>query len=504
MFSYSKFIHDYDKSIFKYEEPISPDYVVEVNGIEVPVYTCRISRYPLNRIWPGFQRPGNQSEVASFVNLVSDEALDIKIKVKRPFQRAMLKPYSKNVALTRSGDEISFTLQRNGQYVFEADTYHHCLYIFNSKPIAPPSPKDVTYYFGAGVHFAGKIKLTSNQSVYIDKDALVFGCVFAENAENIRIYGNGLFDDISEGRTGPSAYEEFTNGNLKFYDCKNVKIEGILCRNSAMWCCNIFHCFDVELTDIKIFGQWQYNADGVDIVNSQNITVKNSFVHSFDDTITIKGIDRYAHTNNENIFIEGCVLWCDWGKTCELGIETYCREYKNITFRDCDLLRAGNVAMCVDNGEDSEMSNILFEDIRVEFNDFDTPPQYQETDDTVYEYANEVYIPKLFVVTNQRFRTALNEQLWGLPVVGTANIDYSGIKKASIHDVACKDIYVYYDKGLPMTEGGKFKVEIEAFSSVERASFYNISVSNVRINGIKLTEDNAIINVKDVKNFTLE
>ena len=64
----------------------------------------------------------------------------------------------------------------------------------------------------------------------------------------------------------------------------------------------------------KVFGQWRYNNDGVNIVNSKNITVKNSFVHSFDDSITIKGIDRYAETDNENILSENCVLWCDWGK----------------------------------------------------------------------------------------------------------------------------------------------------------------------------------------------
>lgn len=80
----------------------------------------------------------------------------------------------------------------------------------------------------------GKISLKSNESVYIDKDALVFGYIYADNAENINIFGNGLFDGSSEERISMHCYENFTNGNIKFYDCKNINVEGVLFRNSAI------------------------------------------------------------------------------------------------------------------------------------------------------------------------------------------------------------------------------------------------------------------------------
>ena len=37
MFSYSRFTHQYDKSVFKYVEPISEDYRVFINGEEIPL-----------------------------------------------------------------------------------------------------------------------------------------------------------------------------------------------------------------------------------------------------------------------------------------------------------------------------------------------------------------------------------------------------------------------------------------------------------------------------------
>lgn len=58
---------------------------------------------------------------------------------------------------------------------------------------------------------------------------------------------------------------------------------------------SLFHCFNVKIEDIKVFRQWRYNADGIDIVNPQNINIENSFIHSFDDTISVKGIDGYIY-----------------------------------------------------------------------------------------------------------------------------------------------------------------------------------------------------------------
>ena len=63
MFDFSVFRHDYKKSAFPHEVPQSKDYKVFVNGAEIPVYACRISAYPFNTWWPGYQRPVAQSEI---------------------------------------------------------------------------------------------------------------------------------------------------------------------------------------------------------------------------------------------------------------------------------------------------------------------------------------------------------------------------------------------------------------------------------------------------------
>lgn len=501
MFSYSRFIHHYDKSAFKYTEPISEDYRVFVNGEEIPVYTCRISQYPFNRVWPGHQRPFNQSEPASFVNIVSDEELRIEVIANRPYERVLIKPYAKGIAHEERDGKISFTLRENGQFVLQTDSYHRCLYLFNSKPIVCEDKEAVTHYFGPGVHMPGKITLSDNESVYLDKDALVFGCIYAENAKNIRVFGNGLFDDTSEERVDMNCYEPFTNGNIKFYDCEDIKVEGVLFRNSAIWCVNLFHCFRAEIDNIKVFGQWRYNTDGVDIMNSKDITIKNSFIHSFDDTVTIKGIDRYADTDNENIVTENCVLWCDWGRTCEIGFETACRRYRNIVFRNCDILRGGDSALDIQNGDCAEVSDILFENISVEYNAFDTPAMMEDDEHDTYTRQDEIAIPYLIKISNYRFRNEANCKEWNIPMDMQTVINLDGIQCGGVHDVTCRNIAVYYDERIPLAEG-KFNVPIDITSHLEGVQYENISISGVTVNGVKLDMDHALISAENIRNFS--
>ena len=492
MVTYSKFTD----SKQEYIEKISKEYRVWVNGEEIPVYTCRISALPFNRPWPGYQRAINQTELASFVNIVSDEAVSIEVEVAGKYNKIMIRPYSKGIEWLENNGKISFELGENGQLVFSCDDLHNCLYIFNSKPVKAPDPDSVTYYFGPGFHKPGKIVLKDNESIYVDKDALVMGSVYAENAKNIRVWGNGLMDDSFEARYTEHCYIEHTNGNVKFYDCENVKVEGVLFRDSAIWCINIFHCTDVEIDGIKVFRQWRYNTDGVDIVNSRNVFVRNSFIHSFDDTVTIKGIDRYRTTDNENIITENCVMWCDWGKTCELGFETACRMFRNIVFRNCDIIRGGNTALDVQNGDCAEICDVLYENINIEYNSFDNYPVLQRTEDQTYDAYDEKFVPVLIGIENYPFRNPnVPDTPGGVP--GTMPyLDLEGIEVSVVHDIRFKNINVYYDEKIPKVDG-KYNVPIISRLTRGEGKFYNLTMSGFFINGEKIDRENALVTLEN-------
>lgn len=254
---------------------------------------------------------------------------------------------------------------------------------------------------------------------------------------------------------------------------------------------------DVTIDNVKVFGQWRYNTDGIDIVNCRDIMIKNSFIHSFDDTITIKGIDRYDHIDNERIAVDNCVLWCDWGKCCEIGIETACRFYRDITFRNCDVLRASYAALDIENGDYAEIQNVLFEDIRVEYNSFDTPQQYQHTDDEVYTRKDEKSVACLISIRNNKFRCKENIEMWGIPPIPD-DVDYEGVDCSSVHHVTVRNIKVYYDNDLPKCDG-KYNVSIIIHNFEEGASFHNITVEDIYINGEKITKETAVMEASGLK-----
>jgi hypothetical protein len=491
MIDYSKF--DYKiKSNFPFEVPASRDFKVFLGDKSVPVYSCRISAYPFNRWWPGFQRPVSQSELVSFVNLVSDEDVELTVEplTKTKYDKVMIKPYDLGVTHEVNDGKISFTLKKNGAYVLELDDYHGLLYIFNNAPCPCEDREAVTHYFEAGVHFPGKIELHSGDSVYLEKDALVYGCIYAEGAENIRIYGNGIFDDSAEERINEHCYENYANGNIKLYDCKNVYIGGVGFVNSAIWCVNLFHCFDVTVDAINVFGQWRYNTDGIDIVNSQRITVRNSFVHSFDDSITVKGIDRYAFENNRDILIENCILICDWGKTLEIGLETECSEYDNIVFRHCHVIRGGNTVCDIANGDRANVRNVTFEDISVEHERFYTDPMLQKSDDQEYDRRNTTKISALLRIGNPRFR-----EQYAFLGGGAGNLERRGQREyAGVCDVTVKNVRIYADESL-VSDFGKACAAIFVDNIIPTTEFKGFTVGNVSLRGKKLSREEMSIEI---------
>ena len=393
----------------------------------------------------------------------------------------------------RKGERLVFTLRENGGYVLELDDYHGLLYIFNNKPVLCKDPSSVTHYFGAGVHHPGKIVLQSGESVFVDKDALVYGCIFADGAENIRVFGNGVLDDSLEERECAECYEPYTNGNLKLYNCKQVKIEGVGFTNSAVWCINLFHCEDVSIDGVRVFGQWRYNTDGIDIVNSERVTVRNSFVHSFDDSITVKGIDKYSEYNCRDMLFENCVLWCDWGMTCEIGLETSCRDYSNITFRNIDILRAAACACDVANGDCAYVHDVTFEDIRIEMENFYTPSQYQKSDDMEYSLFDKIEIPLIFKVSNNRFRDAYVNLISGLSSPYPRNIGESNF--ASANNIVARNINVYCDAKILEEKSVNEVLKVTFRNVVEGTEYGDITISDLTLNGKAVSSDDLTLTV---------
>ena len=346
------------------QEKKSTDFEMSVNDKPVFVYQARVSKFPVNQVWPGYQRPVNQTEIASFAYFDINGETEIKLTSSKEIKTVDVRPTGFGIKPVVEGKTIKIKINRPVQFSVEVNGYHNAMHIFANPAetfsINKNDPK--VHYFGPGVHDAGKIEVKSDETVFIDGGAVVYGYINSENARNIKIIGRGILD-ASKIERGKAPHMI----NLK--KVQNSLISGIILRDAHMWALTPTSCDSVTIDNIKMIGLWRYNSDGIDIVNCNNVIIKNSYIRSFDDNIVIRGTKgpyNDGFKTIENIAVDSCVLWNDWGRALEIGASVVLDSMKNITFTNCYIPHFTSVAMDIQNCDRGTVKDVHFKNIYIE------------------------------------------------------------------------------------------------------------------------------------------
>jgi hypothetical protein len=346
------------------QEPASKDFRMFVNDQPVFVYQARVSKYPINQVWPGYQRPINQTELASFAYFDFSGKVTIRVESEVPISTLDIRPKLFGINPVVKGKTITFNLPQPMHFVVEVNGYHNALHVFTN-PIEEfniNQNDSKVHYFGPGIHEAGRIKVGDGETVFIAGGAIVHGSIESINTKNIRIIGRGILDASKIGRTE-------ARNMIYLKGVRNARISGIILRDPQEWAVRPQQSEGVDIDNLKLIGFWRYNADGIDVVSSKNVTIRNCFVRAFDDNIVIKGLrssfDK-QHRIIENINVDHCVLWNDWGRALEIGVETVADTIKNVSFTNCYIPRFTFIAMDIQNGDRAYVKNVRFENIYIE------------------------------------------------------------------------------------------------------------------------------------------
>lgn len=447
-------------------EAVFDDFTMTVDGHPTSVLACRVSAWPINQTWPGYQRPLDQTEMAGFARWEMSEKVRVEITTRRKIESVTVRPLSLEITPQIEGDKIAFDLDRAVPVVVEVNGYHGALHLFPHTPQSAPADKNASglYYFGAGVHDVGVLKLKSGERVYLDAGAFVYGSIFAENADDIRIEGPGLIDASRFSR------EKDYCGCLRFVHCKNVHVDGPILRDPDVWTVNVFDCDDVEIRHLALIGLWRYNADGIDVCNSRNVLVENVFVRAFDDALVLKGLPSFHEKPNQNVTFRGCTVWCDWGRALELGAETCAPEDANIVYENCDVIRSSAVVMDVQHYDEANVHDIRFENIRVEYDSWCARELYQMEKDQKYVVNNnDNYMPLLMVIVMPEWRAPWSSEKHGIA-----------------RNIVFKDITVYAEKMPPSSFSG--------FTAEHNVD--GVLVENVRLAGQESSKTAEELNLK--------
>ena len=383
-------------------ERIYPGYTVEVDGKKAPVSEVRCSAMPFNRRWPGHQRQVEQTELCGMVRFAFEGKATVSVTAARDFKTVKIRPFSRNVAYSTNGRTVTFDIMRPGGYSVEFDGYHNNLHVFADPPdnASAVSAKPPTMTFGPGVHDIGLRFLKSGDIVHIDPGAIVYGAFHASNATDIAILGRGIIDmsRIKEKILFPATgdgHEAVQNAKrwhmIDMRNCRNVRISGVMLRDSLCYNIAMWGCEDVDVSNVKIIGQWRFNTDGIDLHNCRRARVSDCFARTYDDTFCFKAHEGYG--NCEDCTFERCVAWNDWGKAFEVGVECRAEHLRRLAFRDCDCIHAVSWVMDVSNVDYGRVSEVMFDDIRIEQDDPMPRSQLQEKDESPFDATEGLDAP---------------------------------------------------------------------------------------------------------------
>lgn len=306
--------------------------------------------------------------------------VEVKVQLAKPCKSAAVHPLSAGIRATVSGDVVTFTLDKPRKVTLRVDgQWTDAIHFFCSKPEkdAPKQGDPNVVYFGPGVHRIRSLKLKSDETLYLAPGALVMAelapdepmkyserlklsvpiggwLVEAQNAKNIRVRGRGILD--------ASAIPHVGKPSIRFTNCQNVSVEGITITDSSNWNVTFTNCEDASATDVKIISA-RLNSDGINCVGSRRVRIRDCFVRNRDDTFAVKTMNP-AQTA-EDIVVEDCVIWNDWGFAVGVTYETRA-AIRDITWRNIDVLHCEHWAMGVHVVDSATIENIRFENIRVE------------------------------------------------------------------------------------------------------------------------------------------
>lgn len=401
------------------------DFLVKVNGKEVTLDRARVSKVPFNRRWPGHQRPLDQTELINFLSLSSNEPLNFEILPKNPFEKVVIRPLEAGIKPTVDNGIISFTVENPQYFTVECFGRNNALHIFID-PMEEKTEDENVIYFGRGEHFVDTVFLESNQTLYLDEGAVVYGCIKAIDAENIKIKGRGILDNSKNKEKILFEVEDSANDcaiknakrqhTVQLEYCTNVEIEGITIRDSLVYNIRPIACKNLTIKNVKIIGCWRYNSDGIDMHNCEDVLIENCFIRTFDDSICIKGFDCYyegdveeavkkamyrngkAYDIFKNVLVKNCVIWNDWGKCLEIGAETRAEEISDITFENCSIIHVSAAVLDSFNIDYAFVHDITYKNISVEYDEIIPELILQRSDKDEYKISNPDYAPDLISV----------------------------------------------------------------------------------------------------------
>lgn len=275
-----------------------------------------------------------------YANFTCENGAVIKIHSEKKIESCMIRPLSYNTDFDFSEHEIVINMEKPRKISVEINGSHRENILIFANPKKTYETSDKTIVFKKGVTDAGILDICEdNTTVLLEEGAYVEGKINVHDCKGVKILGCGILCMEKYPRLGLP--DEFMNA-IRADNCENLVIEDITIADSVNWTCKINGCKDVHIDNLKIIGS-RGNSDGVDVCGSKDVLV-------------------------ENVVFKDSVLWNDFARPIEVGVEVRADSARNILFENIDIIHSltGYPVMGIHHGDRAVISDIEFRNIRIE------------------------------------------------------------------------------------------------------------------------------------------
>lgn len=328
------------------------NYSVYKNGQKIKTRKCRT-----------FPKPYNSFSAMEYIMFRLTQNTELIVESETEIHDVTVRPLSSGIKPELKDGKIYINIDRPVKISVEINgSCENNLMIFaHSEEYGEPERAKNFIALRKGHCYTGTLNIVrDNTTVYIEDGAVLNGNICAEGCDGVTICGLGKI-----------CMESYTYEMRKDYarsvdiiNCKNVVIDGIVIDDSNDWSMRINGCENVSIKNIKIFG-CRGNSDGIDVCGSRNVVVSDIFTRVWDDSFVVKALGT---GNSENILFKDSVLWNDFARPIEVGVELRADLVRNIRFENIDVIHSstGYPIMGIHHGDHAKVSDIYFNDIRIE------------------------------------------------------------------------------------------------------------------------------------------
>lgn len=350
--------------------PASTTASMKVDGHELFVYDTAVNN---THTWDNrYNPPLSAAPITSFDFDGAPVTMEITVNDQTELGDVVVRPLAKNITPTVAGNVITFQINEPDVYTVEwGGSAMNAMHIFaNSIDYdAPTESTDTVKYIGPGAWIIDTMVLKDGMEVYISGGAVIQGVMVGSGVSDVKVSGHGFFDGSNHKSWMLDKRTAYVPVSLR--ECKNIDISGIALLDPNAWCLEIYDCDNVNVDGIKIISA-RPNGDGITIQSSRDITVTDSFIRSWDDSLVVKNYSNEKGSDSANITFDGCQVWTDLAQSMEIGYETnkggkLKPTIQNITFQNITVLHNFHKpVMSIHNADDAAISGIRYSNIIVE------------------------------------------------------------------------------------------------------------------------------------------